>query len=102
MSSEERSEMDKVVTNGIRLAGDTLVVPGASLILDGQIGPGIARVAAGVAARVVFGPIGWLAVAADSYAKTTTGTGLAERLWSKAKSVREKPEDASEPTPTES
>lgn len=81
----EQNDLKKVVTNGVRLAGDTLVVPGTSLILDGQLGHGVARVAAGLAARAVLGPIGWFAIAADSYAKSSTGTSLVGRIWSRAR-----------------
>ena len=80
--SQEQNNLTSVLTNGVRLAGDTLVAPGTSLILDGQLGAGVARVAVGFAARAALGPIGWLAVAADAYAKTTTGRGLLDRLSS--------------------
>ncbi|MCA9689275.1 MAG: hypothetical protein KC636_06670 [Myxococcales bacterium] len=93
MSSEQQSELKKVVTNGVRLAGDTLVAPGTSLLLDGQIGQGVARIAIGVAARVVVGPIGWLLVAVDSYAKTTTGSGLLDRALARTSNSEAKDDE---------
>lgn len=60
-----------VVTNGVKLVGET-VVPGASLLLDGQFVNGAAHVAAGLGARLAFGPIGLLLVCADSFSKSVT------------------------------
>jgi hypothetical protein len=77
---EKNADSSHVVPNTLRLLGDTLVAPGTSLVLDGKLGSGAARMIVGVAARAAFGPIGWLAVAADAYAKSTTGTGLVERI----------------------
>lgn len=102
MSSEQQNDLNKVVANGVRLAGDTLVVPGTSLILDGQVGQGVARVAVGVAARMALGPLGWLLVAADAYTKTTTGSGLLDRATSRVKSgLASRREGSAEPTTVE-
>ena len=84
MADEEKLE-DKPFSNALRLAGDTLIAPGTSLIIDGKIADGAAHVAVGIAARAVFGPIGWLAVAADAYAKSTTGTSLLDHVFKLAK-----------------
>lgn len=80
MSQDQSTDISKVVANGIRLAGDTLIAPGSSQILDGKVGSGLGRFAIGIAARAVLGPIGWIAIGLDSYSKTTTGKGLLERM----------------------
>jgi hypothetical protein len=80
MAEDQPTDIGKVIANGIRLAGDTLIAPGSSQILDGKVGSGLGRFAIGAAARAVLGPIGWLVVGLDSYAKTTTGRGLLDRL----------------------
>jgi hypothetical protein len=82
MSQDQHSELGHVVSNGVRLATDTLIIPGASQILDGKIGSGLARAVVGIAARTVLGPIGWLVVGLDSYSKTTSGKGLIARMSS--------------------
>lgn len=65
----------KLVARGLKIAGET-VVPGASLILDGNIGAGALHVVGGTLARLALGPLGVLLVAANSYSKSTTGRGL--------------------------
>jgi hypothetical protein len=64
--------------NLIRLAGES-VLPGASLLLDGNISGGGLHVIAGLGARALLGPLGfagWLYVAANSYATSVTGQPL--------------------------
>ncbi|MGA8033838.1 MAG: DUF6072 family protein [Casimicrobiaceae bacterium] len=60
-----------VAANGIKLVGETFV-PGASLIMDGNIVNGAAHAAAGIGIKLVFGPVGLLLAAADSYSKSVT------------------------------
>jgi hypothetical protein len=79
MTSMKESDMGQIVANGVKLAGDTLVAPGTSLLLEGRVIEGSLHVIAGVAARVLLGPIGWLVVAANSYASATTGNSLLQR-----------------------
>jgi Family of unknown function (DUF6072) len=71
-----------VVGRGVKLLGEMVVGPGASLAMDGQILPGAAHFVGGVLARWAFGPVGWFLVAANSYAKSVTGKGLTEHLQS--------------------
>jgi hypothetical protein len=80
MSDTKNSQ---VLPNAIRLAGDVMFLPGTSLIVDGDLRGGGTRALLGVAAGAMLGPIGWLAVAADSYTKSTTGVGLLERIREK-------------------
>ena len=69
-----------VVGRGVKLIGEMVVGPGASLAMDGKILPGAAHFVGGVLARWAFGPVGWFLVAANSYAKSVTGKGLTEHL----------------------
>jgi len=70
-----------VIGRGIKILGET-VVPGASLVLDGELLPGAAHLVGGLVARWAFGPVGWLLVAANSYSKSVTGKSLVEHLQS--------------------
>ena len=69
-------EDSNILENGLKLAGETLVTPGASLILDGEFGDGAWHVAGAVLAHVTVGPLGLVLIAADSYMKSVSGTGL--------------------------
>lgn len=61
--------------NAVKLVGEAFV-PGASLLMEGQILPGAAHLIVGAAARALLGPVGLVLVAANSYARSTTGKGL--------------------------
>ena len=71
-----------IVSRGIKIVGETFVVPGSSLILDGNILAGGAHVAGGLLARAFLGPVGWFAIAANSYTKSVTGKHVTEHLKS--------------------
>jgi len=49
------------VNNGVKLLGEVFITPGASLILDGRVGAGLAHTAISVAATALLGPVGPLA-----------------------------------------
>jgi hypothetical protein len=78
------SETVVLLSRGLKIAGET-VAPGASLLLDGQVLPGVAHFLAGMVARAAFGPVGMILVAADSYSKSVSGKGLLEQLKSATK-----------------
>src|SRR3954452_17999726 len=69
---------DVVIGRGIKILGET-VVPGASLVLDGEILPGAAHLVGGLVARWALGPVGWLLVAAIFYSKSVKVKSLAEQ-----------------------
>ncbi|MEO8033723.1 MAG: DUF6072 family protein [Acidobacteriota bacterium] len=69
-----------VLANGAKVLGEIAVIPGASLIADGDLRGGITHGVVGVVASIVFGPIGWLAVAANSYSRSVTGHNLHEHF----------------------
>jgi hypothetical protein len=68
-----------VLARGLKIAGETMV-PGASLLLDGEVASGVGHFVVGTLARVAFGPVGLLLVAADSYSKSVSGKSLLEQL----------------------
>jgi hypothetical protein len=76
MSSEE----DKILKNGIKLSGEMLVIPGSSLLLDGNVKSGLFHAGAGILAGGLLGIPGFLLVAANSYSTSCTGKGLLAHL----------------------
>jgi hypothetical protein len=64
------------ILNGVKAVGEIAVVPGASLILDGNIKDAAIHVAGAYAARALLGPLGWAYFAADSYSKSVSGKSL--------------------------
>jgi hypothetical protein len=79
--SHREPSSNVVIGRGIKILSEA-VVPGASLVLDGEILPGAAHLIGGLVARWAFGPVGWLLVAANSYSKSVTGRSLTEHLQS--------------------
>ena len=65
--------------NAIRLIGEA-ILPGASLLMDGKIVQGGLHLLAGAVARVALGPIGYVAVIANSYSSSTTGKNLLQQF----------------------
>lgn len=72
---------NQVVENGVKLVGETLL-PGTSLMIDGNIKSGLAHAALGLVARAALGPVAWFAIAADSYSRSVTGKSLIDHLSS--------------------
>ncbi len=75
------------ISNGVKLVSET-VLPGSSLLLDGRVKEGAAHMAAGLAARVFLGPIGWGIVAANSFSKSVSDQGLVDIASDVAGSAR--------------
>lgn len=65
--------------NAVKLIGEALI-PGASLLMDGNILGGGAHAIIGAWARVALGPVGLALVVANSYAKSTTGKNLLKQF----------------------
>jgi Family of unknown function (DUF6072) len=65
----------KTLTNGFKLVGE-VVLPGASLLMDGRLLEGAAHLVVGVGARAVFGPLVGFIVAADSFSKSVGNRNL--------------------------
>jgi hypothetical protein len=87
-SAPAPSDMSHVITNGVKLAGDTVLAPGTSLLLEGRVIEGSLYVIVGFTARALMGPVGWLAVAASSYASATTGKNLLQLATEALREVR--------------
>lgn len=67
--------MSEVINNGVKLVGET-VLPGASLLLDGNLVNGAAHAAVAVAAATFVAPWAVVVVIADSFSKSVTGKNL--------------------------
>jgi hypothetical protein len=65
--------------NAIKLAGEA-ILPGASLLMDGQILHGGLHLLAGAVAKAFLGPVGIAVVIANSYSNSTTGKNLLEQF----------------------
>jgi hypothetical protein len=91
---------NSIVENGVKLVGERFL-PGTSLMMDGNIKGGLAHAALGMVALAAVGPLGWFAVAADSYAKSVTGKGLLDHLGGLG-AARPDPPPAPEPIVVES
>ncbi|ETX06970.1 DUF6072 family protein [Candidatus Entotheonella palauensis] len=72
---------DDVVNRSIKLLGESLLTPGFSLLLDGQIKQGTLHTGLGLLARVALGIPGAFLVAANSYSVSTTGKSLYVNLF---------------------
>lgn len=69
----------QTAARGIKLVAE-LAVPGASLLADGKLAEGGLHLAAGVAARILFGPLGLVLVAANSYTRSVTGKSIHQHI----------------------
>ena len=67
------------VGNGIRLAGE-FFIPGASLLLDGKVGPGALHAVAGLVGKALLGPPAWILVAANSYSQSCSNKSLVQQF----------------------
>jgi len=74
----EKSETP--ILNGVKAAGEVLVFPGSSLILDGNVKSGATHMVGACLARVLLGPVGWAYVAADSWSVSVSGKNLYEHF----------------------
>ncbi len=77
--SQAESSTGVLLSRALKLAGET-VAPGASLLLDGKVGVGALHFLGGAVARMAFGPLGVLLVAANSYSTSVTGKSLVANL----------------------
>lgn len=72
------------ILNAVKLVGDLVVLPGVSLLMQGKVPEGGAHAILGfLAARMlgtVAGPVCWILLAANSYAKSTSGSYLHEQV----------------------
>ncbi|CAM2009949.1 DUF6072 family protein [Acanthopleuribacter pedis] len=91
MSQEKKGAFsDSVLNRGVKIAGEALLTPGSSLLVDGQFKKGLAHVGGGLVAGLVLGPIGPLLVAANSYCQSVGGRNLVE-TFTKPNDLRDQP-----------
>lgn len=73
-----------LLVNGVKVLGEVAVVPGASLIVDGEVKSGIMHAAGGLLGLAILGPVlgplTWLAVGADSYSRSVAGKPIVEQF----------------------
>lgn len=67
--------------NGVKAVADLGVIPGAGQIIEGDVKSGFLYAVGGVAARWLFGPIGWLAFGADAASKSISGKHLHQHFF---------------------
>jgi len=76
-----------LLVNGVKVLGEVAVVPGASLIVDGQVKSGIVHAAGGLLGLAILGPVlgplAWLAVGADSYSRSVSGKTIVDQFSKK-------------------
>lgn len=70
----------KVLENGIKLAGEAVLVPGCSLLMEGKVKPGLLHIIGGFAAKAVLGPPAAVLVAANSFCTSMTGKNLVSTI----------------------
>ena len=75
-----------VIENGVKLIGE-MVIPGASLLLDGDIKAGTGHAVAGIAAWALLGPARLL-VSANSFSKSVTNENLHTHLLDMFKTTK--------------
>lgn len=71
---------EAMAKDALCIAGETLLVPGTSLLAKGDYKAGLAHAGVGLAAKIALGPLGLLLVAANSYCKSKTGEGLVSQF----------------------
>jgi Family of unknown function (DUF6072) len=64
-----------VVGNTIKLVGE-IIVPGASLLVDGDIKTGVGHLVVGLVARALLGPLGLAVVNVNSFAQSVSDKSL--------------------------
>jgi hypothetical protein len=73
-----------LLVNGAKVLGEVAVVPGASLIVDGNVKSGIVHAASGLLGVAILGPVlgplTWLAVGADSYSRSVSGKTIVDQF----------------------
>lgn len=67
------------LTNGVKGLAE-VILPGSSLYMEGDIKNGAIHTVGGLVGRLVLGPVGWFAVAANSYSNSVTGKHVHEHF----------------------
>lgn len=75
---------DGTGTKAVKLVGEALV-PGVSLVIDGDIKNGVLHLAGGLLGKAFLGPPAWIYAAADSYSMSTTGKHFHQHFFGPAR-----------------
>jgi hypothetical protein len=89
----QQANPSNILGNGAKLIGET-VLPGASLLVDGQFVNGAVHSVAAIGARLALGPMGVVLVCADSFSKSVTDKFLWDHVSDAYKLVTEKRAEA--------
>ena len=81
-----------LLVNGVKVLGEVAIVPGASLIVDGEVKSGLFHAAGGLLGVAmlgpVFGPLTWLALGMDSYSRSVSGKNIVDQFSTKPKAAQ--------------
>jgi hypothetical protein len=73
------------VLNAVKFIADTAVLPGASQLVEGDVGTGVVYGVAGALVswltRSFLGPLGWIAVGVDSYSMSASQKHVWEHFF---------------------
>lgn len=82
METKKEPTQPKVGENAVKLVGEALI-PGMSLLLDGQVLAGGAHLVVGTVARIALGPLGHALVAMNSFTQSVTGKNILKHFAKK-------------------
>ncbi len=89
-SERERAAAEPTpLTNGVKVLTESLILPGSSLIMDGDIKNGTLHALAGLVSRALLGPLGWFAFAANSYSNSVTGKHVYQHFFESKSASKE-------------
>ena len=74
----------KAAIHGVKAFSDTVILPGSSLMMDGDVKGGLLHAAGGLLARSIWGPVGWLLVGANSFSNSVSGKHLHQHFFSES------------------
>lgn len=80
------------LTNGLKGVAE-VILPGSSLYMEGDIKNGTFHTVGGVVGRILLGPVGWFAAAANSYSNSVTGKHVHEHFIKPKSSPETSPEN---------
>jgi hypothetical protein len=91
MNETHNTTPGTLLVNGAKVLGEVAIVPGASLIVDGEVKSGIFHAAGGLLGIAILGPVlgplTWLAVGADSYSRSVSGKSIVDQFSKKKLAV---------------
>ena len=84
MTTNQTTQPAQLLVNGAKVIGEVAVVPGASLIVDGDVKSGLLHAGGAILGVALLGPIlgplSWFALGADSYSKSISGRSVVDQF----------------------